>query len=141
MEESACLTLNGDLLNICRDYLADFVDPRVSGPKCFLGSENCMSGTETKSSAIAKFRAIHCLGPEPKGWKSRCIVAVPLLVVIAEQAPGRSKAEMEALATLPQVEIQRLPGSLGLHEEYAEQLRPALASAPVCGNEHDMTNA
>lgn len=43
---------------------------------------------------------------------------MPLLVAIGEQAPPKSKAEMDVLADVPGVEIQRLSGSLGLHEEY-----------------------
>jgi len=34
-----------------------------------------------------------------------------------EQAPPKSKAEMEALAELPGVQVKRFPATLGLHEE------------------------
>jgi hypothetical protein len=44
------------------------------------------------------------------------------MVVIGEQAPSSSRAEMEALAELPGVEARRLPGALGLHEEYPKQV-------------------
>jgi len=47
---------------------------------------------------------------------------VPTLVLIGEQSPGQSKAEMEALAELPGLQSDRLPGSLGLHEEYANEV-------------------
>lgn len=47
---------------------------------------------------------------------------VPTLIAIGEQSPGRSKAEMEALAALPGIQSDRLPGSLGLHEEYADEV-------------------
>jgi pimeloyl-ACP methyl ester carboxylesterase len=49
-------------------------------------------------------------------------LSVPLLLVISEQAPSGSKAEMEAIAELPNVQTHRLPGSLGLHEEYAAEV-------------------
>ncbi len=49
-------------------------------------------------------------------------VSMPLMVVVGEQSPAKSKAEMEALAELPGVEFRRLPGSLGLHEEYAAEV-------------------
>jgi pimeloyl-ACP methyl ester carboxylesterase len=52
-------------------------------------------------------------------------LAVPVMVVIAENAPPKSKAEMEALTELPGVESRVIPGSLGMHEENA----PALANA------------
>jgi pimeloyl-ACP methyl ester carboxylesterase len=48
----------------------------------------------------------------------------PVMLVIGEQTPVKSLAEMEILAHFSGVGIQllRLPGSLGLHEEYADQL-------------------
>lgn len=46
-------------------------------------------------------------------------LSIPILVIIAEQAPPKSKAEMEALAALPEIAVSRLPGTLGLHEELA----------------------
>lgn len=42
----------------------------------------------------------------------------PVLAIVGEQAPPKSKAEMEVLAQLPGVQAQVLAGSLGLHEEY-----------------------
>lgn len=52
----------------------------------------------------------------------RCTLTTPTLVVIGEQSPPQSKAEMEALAELPGMQSDRLPGSLGLHEEYASEV-------------------
>jgi pimeloyl-ACP methyl ester carboxylesterase len=50
----------------------------------------------------------------------------PVMVIIPEQAPPKSKAEMEALAALPGVQVQRLSGSLGMHEEYADAIAPLI---------------
>jgi pimeloyl-ACP methyl ester carboxylesterase len=47
-------------------------------------------------------------------------LSVPVMVIIGEQAPPKSKTEMEAIAKLPGVSSAVLPGSLGVHEEYAE---------------------
>jgi pimeloyl-ACP methyl ester carboxylesterase len=55
-------------------------------------------------------------------------LAVPVMVVIADKAPPKSKAEMEVLAELPGVESLVIPGSLGLHEEYAADLANAVKS-------------
>lgn len=52
----------------------------------------------------------------------------PTLIVIGEQSPPKSKAEMEALALLPGVQALKLPGSLGLHEEYSAQLAEIVLS-------------
>ncbi|OYD94918.1 alpha/beta hydrolase [Nostoc sp. 'Peltigera membranacea cyanobiont' 210A] len=43
---------------------------------------------------------------------------VPLMVVIGESSPPKSREEMNALAALPGVRSFVIPGSLGLHEEY-----------------------
>ena len=62
-------------------------------------------------------------------------LACPVLVVLAEQAPPASKAEMEAMVALPEVQSTRLPGTLGQAEEYgdtvAETIRPFLASVAL----------
>lgn len=49
-------------------------------------------------------------------------LTIPTLVVIGEQSPPQSKAEMEALATLPNVQSVRLSGTLGMHEEEASEV-------------------
>ncbi len=48
----------------------------------------------------------------------------PVMMVIGEQTPVKSLEEMEILAHFSGVGIQilRMPGSLGLHEEYGDQL-------------------
>jgi pimeloyl-ACP methyl ester carboxylesterase len=55
-------------------------------------------------------------------------LAVPVMVVIAENAPPKSKAEMELLAELSGVESRVIPGSLGMHEENAEAVANAVKS-------------
>lgn len=57
--------------------------------------------------------------------------AVPMLMVYGAQTPSRSRAEMEALATVPGVQSVCLPaGKLALHEEFhnlvAEAIGPFL---------------
>lgn len=57
---------------------------------------------------------------------------VPVMVIIGEQVPPKSRAEMDALAGLPGVQAIALTGSLGMHEEYgsaiAEVVRDFLAT-------------
>jgi pimeloyl-ACP methyl ester carboxylesterase len=53
-------------------------------------------------------------------------LSVPLMIVIAESSPPKSKAEMEAIAALPGVSSVTLPGSLGLHEEYPAEVLEAV---------------
>ncbi|MEM9120357.1 MAG: alpha/beta hydrolase [Cyanobacteria bacterium P01_F01_bin.56] len=62
-------------------------------------------------------------------------LACPVMVVVAEQAPPASKAEMEAMVSLSGVQSTRLPGTLGQAEEYgeavAETIRPFLGSVSL----------
>ncbi len=55
--------------------------------------------------------------------------AVPLSLVYGAETPPRSRAEMEALAALPGVEVARIPrGKLSLHEEFPDEVYAALKS-------------
>jgi pimeloyl-ACP methyl ester carboxylesterase len=47
---------------------------------------------------------------------------IPCLAVIGEDGPPKSTAEMDAIAQVPKVQIQRHPGSLGMHEEYGADI-------------------
>ena len=50
---------------------------------------------------------------------------IPVLVIYGEHTPRRSRAEMDALAALPNVESQVLQhGALGIHEELPARSRP-----------------
>jgi pimeloyl-ACP methyl ester carboxylesterase len=53
-------------------------------------------------------------------------LAIPVMVVMGEQVPPRSKAEMEVLAELPGVQVERLSGTLGMHEECATEVAKAV---------------
>ncbi|MBE9051955.1 alpha/beta hydrolase [Nostocales cyanobacterium LEGE 11386] len=50
----------------------------------------------------------------------------PLMVVIGESSPPKSRQEMDAVAALPGVQSVVIPGSLGLHEEYPDILFTAI---------------
>lgn len=47
---------------------------------------------------------------------------VPVMMVVGENMPPKSRQEVEILAHFSGVQVHRMPGSLGLHEEYPEQL-------------------
>ena len=53
---------------------------------------------------------------------------IPVFVAIGESSPPKSKAEMIALAQVTNVTSCTLPGTLGLHEEYACELYHQLRS-------------
>ncbi len=51
---------------------------------------------------------------------------MPVSIILAENAPPKSKAEMLAMGELEQVQTVRLPGTLGIHEEYPEAVSEAI---------------
>jgi pimeloyl-ACP methyl ester carboxylesterase len=53
-------------------------------------------------------------------------LTVPLMVVIGESSPPKSREEMNALVALPGVRSVVIRGSLGLHEEYPEVVLEAV---------------
>ena len=55
-------------------------------------------------------------------------ISLPISIVLAENAPPKSKAEMEAMAELTQIQTLRLPGTLGIYEEYANDVAQAIQS-------------
>jgi pimeloyl-ACP methyl ester carboxylesterase len=55
-------------------------------------------------------------------------LSIPVLLILAEQAPPVSKGEMEAIARLPNVQTVRLSGTLGIYEENAASVAQAILS-------------
>lgn len=53
-------------------------------------------------------------------------LSLPVLIVVAENAPPKSKAEMEAIASLETVQQITLSGTLAMHEEYAIEVGEAI---------------
>jgi pimeloyl-ACP methyl ester carboxylesterase len=53
-------------------------------------------------------------------------VSIPVLIILAENAPPKSKAEMEAMKELEQVQTVRLPGTLGIYEENPQAVTKAI---------------
>ncbi len=53
-------------------------------------------------------------------------VSIPLLIILAENAPPKSKAEMEAMEELGKVQTVKLTGTLGIYEEYSEAVTEAI---------------
>ena len=53
-------------------------------------------------------------------------LSIPVMVIVGENAPPSSKAEMETVAALSQVQAVSLPGTLGMAEEYGEAVAEAI---------------
>ena len=70
-------------------------------------------------------------GLDPAGERAEFLVMleqqlVPVMVIVADQAPPGSKAEMEAMTQLPDVQVTHLPGSLGMAEEFGDEIAPTI---------------
>ena len=53
-------------------------------------------------------------------------ISVPVMIVLAENAPPKSKSEMLAMAELENLQTVKLVGTLGLYEEFPEALAPKI---------------
>ncbi len=63
---------------------------------------------------------------DPQGWISAARnLASPLTVVVADQSPPKSLAEMQALAAVAD-RVLHLPGRLGAHQEFGAELAALL---------------
>ncbi len=52
--------------------------------------------------------------------------SAPVMVIVADQAPPSSKAEMEAMTQSPNVQVAHLSGSLGMAEEFGDAILPTI---------------
>jgi pimeloyl-ACP methyl ester carboxylesterase len=53
-------------------------------------------------------------------------LTIPTFIAIGNSSPPKSTAEMQALAAVPHVVSQTLPGTLGMHEEYSAEIYEAI---------------
>jgi pimeloyl-ACP methyl ester carboxylesterase len=53
-------------------------------------------------------------------------LTIPTFIAIGQSCPPKSTAEMQALAAVPPVISQTLPGTLGMHEEYHAEIYAAI---------------
>ncbi|MDJ0591191.1 MAG: hypothetical protein QNJ72_14540 [Pleurocapsa sp. MO_226.B13] len=51
---------------------------------------------------------------------------MPVLIILAENAPPKSKAEMTAMAELAKVQTVKLRETLGIYEECSEAVTEAI---------------
>ena len=63
---------------------------------------------------------------DPQGWITAALnLGAPLTVVVADQSPPKSLAEMQALAVVADW-VLHLSGRLGAHEEFGRELAALL---------------
>src|SRR5262245_16347367 len=111
----------------------------------YLTGERLREKLAVTRAAGARFASVRFVTGrlDPLGSRDELIdlaqrTAVPILLVYGVETPPGSRAEMEALAALPNVSSVRLPrGKLAVHEEFpdatAEAIAPFLQEEPRAG--------
>jgi pimeloyl-ACP methyl ester carboxylesterase len=106
-----------------------YADPsRLSGERL----REKLAVTRTRGSRFASIRFVTG-GLDPLETREQFLAlarqaTIPMLMVYGDQTPPRSRAEMEALATVYGMQSVCIPGGkLALHEEFAAQVAQAIA--------------
>jgi pimeloyl-ACP methyl ester carboxylesterase len=87
----------------------------------------------------------HCAFSASRGSRAELLalverIASPILVLYGAETPPKSKAEMEALAVLPNIRVAILPsGKLSVHEEFPDAVANAVKSFLAEGSSLMMT--
>jgi pimeloyl-ACP methyl ester carboxylesterase len=117
------------LLNTTRIFLAWMYKRHVYGDRRNVTPELIRQKWKTTKKKGARFASVAFVtgAIDPVRKRSEFFdyfqpLPVPTLMVIGEETPPKSREEMEVIAHFSQVQSFRMPGALGLHEEYPEQL-------------------
>ena len=104
-----------------------YVDESKLTPE-FIARKHQITSKEGARYAPAAFvtGAIDPVANREEFWQLLDSVSIPVLIILAENAPPKSKAEMEAMAELAKVQTVRLEGTLGIYEEYPEAVTEAI---------------
>jgi pimeloyl-ACP methyl ester carboxylesterase len=123
--------------------LCRFVDLPVLGPLLYKLNVNRVvirfmaAGPRARGSRFASIRFVTG-GLDPVDTREQFLslarqAAIPMLTVYGDQTPLRSRAEMEALATISGKRSVCIPrGKLSLHEEFAAQVAQVVAPFLAC---------
>jgi pimeloyl-ACP methyl ester carboxylesterase len=127
-------------LNVSAFVIRRMVAGHVYSDPAWLNGERLADKRTVTASKGARFASVGFVTGGLDRFSSRAeflaaagSTGVPVRLVLGSETPGRSKAEMEALAELPGVSAVRLArGKLSVHEEFPDELvaalRPFLAS-------------
>ncbi len=104
-----------------------YVDESKLTPE-FIAQKHQITSKDGARYAPAAFvtGAIDPVANREEFWQLLESVSIPVAIILAENAPPKSKAEMEAMAELEQVQTVRLRGTLGIYEEYPEAVTEAI---------------
>ena len=104
-----------------------YVDETKLTPE-FIAHKHQITSKEGARYAPAAFvtGALDPVANREEFWQLLDSVSIPVLIILAENAPPKSKAEMETMAELKKVQTVRLAGTLGIYEEYPEAVTKAI---------------
>jgi pimeloyl-ACP methyl ester carboxylesterase len=116
-------------LNSTRMFLAWMYRRHVYGDRHNVTRELIRQKWKTTQAKGARFAAVAFVTGALDPIRTRAAffeyfqpLPVPTLLVIGDQTPPKSREEMEVIAHFSQVQSLGMPGALGLHEEYPDQL-------------------
>jgi pimeloyl-ACP methyl ester carboxylesterase len=121
-------------LNVNPFVIGKMVSGHVYSDPSFLGGERLREKLAVTRAPGARYSSFRFVSGQLDPMPSRTAflemaerVSGPILVIYGAETPPKSKAEMLALASLPNVRAVELPaGKLAVHEEYPDQVAEAV---------------
>ena len=121
-------------LNVSRPIIAKMAKEHVYSSPDWLGGDRLTEKLAVTRGPGARHASVRFVSGGLDRVESRAAFLdlarrsnVPILLIYGDQTPPRSRAEMEALAELPQVQVKRLAkGKLSIHEEFPEAVTSAI---------------
>jgi pimeloyl-ACP methyl ester carboxylesterase len=127
-------------LNVNRLVVRFMAAGHVYTDPAWLSGERLREKLAVTQARGARFASIRFVtgGLDPTDTRERFLAlarqaAIPMLMVYGNETPPRSRAEMEALATVDGIRSVCIPlGKLSLHEEFPTQVAQAVAPFLAC---------
>ena len=121
-------------LNVSRPIIAKMAKEHVYSSPEWLGGDRLAEKLAVTRGPGARHASVRFVSGGLDRVESRAAFLdlarrsdVPILVIYGDETPPKSRAEMEALAELPQVQVKRLAkGKLAIHEEFPEVVTSAI---------------
>lgn len=121
-------------LNVSRPIIAKMAKEHVYSSPGWLGGDRLAKKLAVTRKPRARHASVRFVSGGLDRVESRAAFLdlarrsnVPILVIYGDETPPKSRAEMEALAELPKVQVKRLAkGKLSIHEEFPEVVTSAI---------------
>jgi pimeloyl-ACP methyl ester carboxylesterase len=121
-------------LNVSRPIIAKMAKEHVYSEPEWLGGDRLAAKLAVTRETGARHASVRFVSGGLDRVESRAAFFdlarrsnVPILVIYGDETPPKSRAEMAALAELPQVKVRRLAkGKLAVHEEFPDAIANAI---------------